>query len=422
MRIAIIGGGISGLTVAYRLADQHDLTLFEAADHLGGHTNTIAVPSVRGPLAIDTGFIVYNERTYPRFIELLDELGVESQPTRMSFSVRCDRTGLEYAGSGLDGLFAQRRNLFRPSFHRLVRDFLRFNREAPALLESDDESLTVGDWFRGRGYSPEFIEQYFLPMGSAVWSCPRSTFDRFPMRFIVAFYQHHGLLAITGQPRWRVISGGSQRYVEAMRRRFESAIRLSTPVLSVRRDQQSVEVQTRAGVACFDHVVFACHADQALRMLGAAATPLERELLSAFPYQSNVAVLHTDRSVLPRSPRAWACWNYHLSAAQPEQATLTYNMNLLQGLTSDEVYCVTLNGEEAIDPRRVIRRIQYQHPIYDTRRRAVQARHDELLGPNRASYCGAYWGNGFHEDGVRSGLRVCAGLRTESCEVASTKA
>ena len=424
MRIAIIGAGISGLTAAWHLSEHHELALFEAGSYLGGHTNTVDVECDGRTLAIDTGFIVYNDRTYPNFIRLLDQLQVGTQPTNMSFSVRCDRTGLEYSGNSLNGLFAQRRNLLRPRFYRLLRDFMRFNRRSLELLASDDESLTVGEYLARGRYSREFVEQYFLPMGSAIWSCPRTTFEQFPMRFIVAFYQNHGLLGVTNRPQWRVIRGGSRTYVDAMSRRFAGSVRLNSPVVAVTRGKDFSEVQLISGVVeRFDHVVFACHADQALRMLGENATPVERELLSAFPYERNLAVLHTDATVLPRSRRAWAAWNYHLPTSNPHKATVTYNMNILQGLTAAKTFCVTLNNEDAtgIDPRQVIRRIEYHHPIYDTRRLSMQRRHAEVIHRNRTSFCGAYLGNGFHEDGVVSALAVCRALVDESWKVASTK-
>ncbi len=416
MKIAIIGAGISGLTAAYRLSAAHEVTLFEANDYLGGHTNTVDVEIDGERHAIDTGFIVFNDWTYPKFISLLDELGVASQATSMSFSVRCDAANLEYNGSSLNGLFAQRRNLLRPSFYRMLRDIMRFNRDAPELVlgRTATDETTVGEFLARQRYSREFAEHYLLPMGAAIWSCPVGTFANFPIRFIVEFYKNHGLLSVRHRPTWRVIDGGSQTYVAKMAERFRGRIRLSTPVESVRRSANQVVVAPRNGSpGTFDHVVFACHSDQALRML-ADPTVTERDVLSEFPYGRNIAVLHTDHTVLPKRRRAWASWNYRLtgsSASNAEQsATVTYQMNLLQHLRSTHVFNVTLNSDERIDPAKVLRRFEYHHPIFTVRRAAAQARHRELINVNRTSFCGAYWGNGFHEDGVVSAWRVCEAL------------
>lgn len=325
MRIAVVGAGISGLCVAYRLRGLQDVTVFEAGDYVGGHTNTVPVTEERQTLAVDTGFIVFNERTYPNFCQLLRDLDVESQPSDMSFSVRCDRTGLEYAGTGWNGLLAQRLNLFRPRFWRLLRDWRRFGRESQQLLKDSAESLTVGEFFRDHPYSREFREQYFYPMGSAVWSCPHERLEHFPMRFIVDFYRQHGLLTLDDPPIWRVIRGGSQQYVAALTKQLPRPVKINWPVQRVvRLPGGDVRLEFRDRLPQdFEHVVLACHADQALRMLGADATPVERELLSAFPYEKNVAVLHTDTSVLPRLRRAWASWNYHIPREPSERLSPT---------------------------------------------------------------------------------------------------
>lgn len=418
MRIAVIGAGISGLCVAYQLRQLHDVTVFEANDYVGGHTNTLEVPEKNQTLAIDTGFIVFNERTYPNFCRLLQELNVASQPSDMSFGIRCDRTGLEYAGTGLNGLFAQRLNLFRPGFWRLLRDWRRFSVEAAELLQQPSESLTVRDFFRDHAYSREFREQYFLPIGSAIWSCPHELIEDFPMRFIVQFYHHHGLLTLADPPIWRVISGGSRRYIEAILASFPRAVELNSPVKGVHRQREGVLLHFRDGrQQTFDHVVLACHADQALRMLGEEASSVE------FPYEKNIAVLHTDIRVLPRSRRAWASWNYHVPAEPTGKATVTYHMNRLQSLQSKTEYCVTLNEEERIDPSRVLRSITYHHPVFSTSRLIAQRRHGELINHQGLSYCGAYWGNGFHEDGVNSALavsRVLGGAPVPSQEKLAT--
>lgn len=412
MQIAIIGSGIAGLVSAYRLRHEHDITVFEANDYLGGHTNTVDVELDGDSHAIDTGFIVFNDWTYPNFIALLTELGVASQPTTMSFSVRDDRTGLEYNGHSLNTLFAQRRNLLRPRFYRMLADILRFNREAQQLVRNHDDETTVGEFLSRYGYSRSFAELYLLPMGAAIWSCPTGTFAQFPIRFIVDFYHNHGLLSILRRPTWRVIEGGSRTYVQAMTRDFRDRIRLRTPVMGVRRFTDRAVVQFRSGeTQSFDHVIFACHSDQALRILGADATTTERDVLSKFPYERNVAVLHTDTSLLPKSRRAWASWNYRLRGEDAAPASVTYNMNILQRLRARHTFCVTLNDESRVAPAKVLRRFEYHHPVFTTQRAAAQARHGELLNVNRTSFCGAYWRNGFHEDGVTSALAVVDALR-----------
>ncbi len=416
MKLAIIGAGISGLTAAYRLSPGHDITLFEAGNYLGGHTNTVDV-ELDGELhSIDTGFIVFNDRTYPNFIKLLAELGVPSRATSMSFSVRCDAANLEYNGSSLNGLFAQRRNLLRPCFYRMVRDILRFNRDAPKLVLEDStfDQTTVGEFLEQHRYSREFARHYLFPMGAAIWSCPAGLFEKFPIRFIVEFYRNHGLLSLRDRPVWRVIDGGSRNYVVRMAERFRDRVRLRTPIQQVRRLPKEVLVTSEQGdTESFDHVVFACHSDQALRLL-ADPSVTEREVLAMFPYERNSAVLHTDETLLPKRRRAWACWNYRLAdetACEYDQpATVTYQMNMLQHIQSRHCFNVTLNSDDAISPSRILRRFEYHHPVFTIGRAAAQARHSELLNANRTSYCGAYWGNGFHEDGVVSALRVCEAL------------
>jgi predicted NAD/FAD-binding protein len=416
MKIAIIGSGISGLTAAWLLHQSHEITVFEANDYIGGHTHTIDVDVDGDQLAIDTGFIVYNDWTYPNFIQMLERLGVGSLATEMSFSVRCERSRIEYSGSNLNGLFAQRSNLLRPRFHRMLQDILRFNREALELLEADHDSLTVDEYIAQRGYSKQFSDLYLIPMGAAIWSCPPETFGKFPVRFIVEFYRNHGLLSIRNRPQWRVISGGSQQYVDKLIAPFRGRIRLNSPVQSIVREETAVTIRaTGSEDERFDHAILACHSDQALRILGDTATMIERSVLNEFPYQMNSAFLHCDDSVLPQRRRAWASWNYHIDGSTSRQneasketssqsATVTYNMNILQRLKTERTYCVTLNRDAAIDPAKVIGRYEYHHPVYTTERRAAQQKHPDLINHNRTSFCGAYWGNGFHEDGVNSAL------------------
>lgn len=411
MRLAIIGSGISGLTAAYRLSPQHDVTVFEAAGYVGGHTNTVDVQIDDERHAIDTGFIVFNDWTYPNFLQLLAELQVRSKPTSMSFSVRDDRADLEYNGESLNSLFAQRRNVLRPGFYRMVGDILRFNRQADRLVAECDPQMTVCEFLERYGYSREFTNHYLLPMGAAIWSCPMGTFARFPIQFIVEFYRHHGLLSITKRPTWRVIVGGSRNYITPLIQPFRERIRLKTPVVRVTRRDDFVEVQPQEGEPeQFDHVIFACHSDQALRILGLDATATEREVLGHFPYNRNAAVLHTDVSVLPQRKPVWASWNYRIRRDAPAAATVSYNMNILQGLSSRHTFCVTLNDEAGIDPQKILRRFEYEHPVFTVHRSTAQRRHRELIDRNRTSFCGAYWGNGFHEDGVVSALRVVDAL------------
>jgi len=409
MRIAIIGTGISGLSAAWALHRDHALTLFEAGDYIGGHTHTVDVEVQGRPYAVDTGFIVFNDWTYPQFIELLDQLQVASRPTQMSFSVRCERSGLEYNGETLNTLFAQRRNLFRPAFYRMIRDILRFNREAPALLEQEqDPSLDA--YLRAGRYSREFIDHYILPMAAAIWSAEPTLMGQMPARFFVRFFKNHGLLSVRDRPQWRVISGGSRSYVEVLVAPFREHIRLNCPVEWLRRTPGQVEIKPVGGaVEYFDQVIIATHSDQALRLL-ADPSAQEREILGALPYQENDVVLHTDTRLLPQRRLAWAAWNYHLPAQPRDRVAVTYNMNILQGLEAPETFCVTLNRGDAIDPARILYRTTYHHPVFTTAGVQAQARRAEISGVNRTWYCGAYWRNGFHEDGVDSGLAVARDL------------
>ena len=409
MKIAIIGTGISGLTAAWQLHRQHELTLFEANDYIGGHTHTVDVEVGGRQYAIDTGFIVFNDWTYPHFIALLDELGVASQATLMSFSVRCERTGLEYNGDNLNTLFAQRRNLFRPSFYRMIRDILRFNREAPALLNSASD-LSLNAYLQQQNYSREFCAHYILPMAASIWSAETTLVGEMPARFFVQFFKNHGLLSVSDRPQWRVIQGGSRSYVERLTAPFLDRIRLNCPVATVSREPSQVLIKPKDSPAeTFDAVIFACHSDQALQLLADATGP-EREILGAIPYQENEAVLHTDIRLLPRCRRAWAAWNYHLPTQPQARVAVTYDMNILQGLYTPETFCVTLNRSAAIDPARILYRTTYHHPVFTEAGVAAQARRAEISGVNRTGYCGAYWSYGFHEDGVNSGLAVARDL------------
>lgn len=408
-RIAVIGAGISGLAAARALHPEYDVTVLEADARPGGHTNTLRVESETGAVDVDTGFIVHNDRNYPRFERLLDELGVATQPSTMSFSVS-DGRGFEYSGASANGLFANRRHLLTPTFHRMVGDLVRFNHSARELL-AEQEDVSLGHWLERERFSSAFVERLIVPQASAVWSADPAQMWSFPARFLAEFFDNHGMLSLRGRPRWRTIAGGSRRYVDALVAPWRDRLRLGTPVRAVRRHDDHVAVRPAGGEAeRFDAVVLAVHADQALAML-ADASPREHAILEAFPYQANEAVLHTDVALLPRRRRAWASWNYHLLDAPPGRATVTYHMNRLQSLDCDEQYCVTLNRTEAIDPERIERVIEYEHPVYTAAALAAQARHAEISGARRTFYCGAYWGWGFHEDGVVSGLRAAGQVR-----------
>ncbi|GBL39866.1 hypothetical protein EMGBD2_11240 [Nitrospirota bacterium] len=411
MKIAIVGTGISGMVAAYLLHRDHEITVFEGADYIGGHTNTIDVEMDGRTYAIDTGFIVFNDWTYPNFTALLNRLGVASQPSDMSFSVTCERSGLEYNGTNLNTLFAQRRNLLRPSFYRMIRDILRFNRESPELLTQLEPGPLLGSYLDTHRYSRAFIDHYIVPMGAAIWSADHASILKFPARYLVQFFKNHGMLSVDHRPTWRVVQGGSRRYAEQMVAPFRDRIHLKSPVESISRCPEFVEVRTRLGgrddrTLRFDHVIIGAHSNQALAMLD-DPSPSENDILGAIRYQENEAVLHTDASLLPRRKLAWAAWNYHLLPTQPDRAVVTYHMNRLERLSSPHEFCVTLNHTQAIDPAKILRRITYHHPVYSQEAVAAQKRHNEISGINRTSYCGAYWGFGFHEDGVKSALAVC---------------
>lgn len=423
LRIAVVGSGISGLTAAWMLAERHHVTLFEADSRLGGHTNTVDVEFGGNRYALDTGFIVYNERTYPNFTRLLDRLDVATQASDMSFSVRSDRTGWEYCGSSLNGLFAQRRNLVRPAFYRMLLDILRFNRRAAELLESDEDGLTLGEYAARCGYGRDFWDNYLIPMGAAIWSAPPSRMLEFPARHFVRFCANHGLISLTNRPQWRTVCGGAARYIEAMRRTRRFDVRLSSPVQRLRRLPDGVELSVAGATdERFDRVVLAVHANQALAML-ADPSSAERDILSAFRFQRNEAVLHTDTSLLPTRRRAWASWNYHVPAASRSAATVTYWLNRLQRIDAPVDFCVTLNDDGTVKPARILKRMIYQHPLVTSRSVAAQACHAKISGQRHTHYCGAYWGYGFHEDGVTSAMRAVRQLDQGAigCTVAFTK-
>ncbi len=412
-RIAIVGAGISGLVAAYVLSRAHDVTVFEAGTRAGGHTNTIDVRVGGSVHHVDTGFIVFNERNYPGFTELLRQLGVPSQPTDMSFSVQCARTQLEYRGSSLGTFFVQRANLLRPRHWGLLRQIMRFNREAPRLLDRPEDGRRLRDYLTVEGYGPDLREHYIIPMAAALWSADPTTVLDFPAHYFIRFFQNHGFFRLQGRPSWRVVQGGSQRYVERLVASFPGSIRTGTPVRSVRRRDHAVDVVTEAhGVESFDDVVLAVHSDQALALLG-DPSEAESSVLGDVAYQANDVVLHSDPSVMPARRAAWSSWNYHLPADGSALATVTYWMNMLQDLPEQPPFFVTLNRSEAIDPAAIHRRIRYEHPVYDPAAREAQQRWHEISGLRGTHYCGAWWGWGFHEDGVQSALRVCRAFGLE---------
>jgi len=416
----VVGAGVAGLHAAWRLSRAHEVTLFEAAGYAGGHTATVDVEWGGRTWAVDTGFIVFNDWTYPNFIAMLEELGVAWQPSNMSFSLRCERSGLEYNGTSLNALFAQRSNALRPSFLRMIADILRFNARSRALLRPQDgsppgsrgdslgESLTLGEYL-GRGrYSRQFIEHYILPMGRAIWSAEASAMLGFPARFFVEFFDRHGFLSVDDRPVWQAVRGGSREYVRALLARARLDLRLSTPIESIRRLPNEVRVRTAGGtVEPFDYVFLACHSDQALRLLESPSAA-EREVLGAFPYAANEVLLHTDERLLPRRPLAQAAWNYHLLADPQEPVAVTYDMNVLQSLDAPVRFLLTLNHRKAIDERKVLGTFSYDHPVYSPQAVVAQARHREVNGAERSYFCGAYWRCGFHEDGVVSAQAALA--------------
>lgn len=406
MKIAIIGSGISGITAGCLLHGAHEVSLFESESRIGGHTHTVQVQCDGQSYEVDTGFIVYNEATYPNFIQLLERFRVPTQWSDMSFSVEHERSGRAYASHGFWSIFADRASLFDCAQWGLLREIFRFNAEARRFLASGDTSSSMEEFLLARGFSAYFKERYVVPLFSSIWSAAPGDVGAYPANYFLNFFKNHGLLEVKTGPRWRVITGGSSTYARAFTQAWRERIRLSTPVRSVRRAEDHVQIGFGNGESEeFDEVIFAVHSDVALRMLEDPTTQ-EREILGALPYQDNDVVLHTDTALMPRNRRAWASWNYHLSETPGAHATLTYDMNRLQGLEANERFLVTLNATGRIDPAKILRRFQYAHPVYTAQGIAAQKRHSEISGIRRTHYCGAYWGYGFHEDGVKSALEV----------------
>ncbi len=407
MRIAIIGSGIAGLTVAHRLHSRHEISVFEQRPRVGGHVHTVAVRLLGRTYHVDTGFIVYSEETFPNFSRLLRQLAVPTRETEMSFSVRHERSGVEYSGASLNGLFSQRRNLMRPPFLRMLYDINRFNRE----FNSPGSRPDIGDgpivqFLAERGYRPEFLEHYLVPLGSALWSAPPPAFRRYPASFVIRFLRNNRLLQTGRRPRYRFVAGGSANYLSELTAPFGDRIRVGCRAHRVRRRQKYVEVDAAGGGReQFDQVVIACHADEALDLLE-DPDETESELLGQFPYQANSVVLHTDPSVLPRNRRTWASWNVHVPPVDQDSVRITYNMNILQKIPGPHVFNVSLNDQRSVPAEKILGRFTYRHPQYGPGSERAQSRHRELIGRRRTSFCGAYWGFGFHEDAVNSALAV----------------
>ncbi len=407
MRIAIVGSGISGMTVAYLLDKDHDIVLYEANDYIGGHSHTVPAVVEGQSYPVDTGFMVFNTNTYPGLIRLLDRLNVKYQPTSMSFSMSCERTGIEYCATSLNTIFAQRRNLFRPSFYRMFADIFRFKRESENVLKEEDYETSLMEYLVEHNYSRTFIDHFIIPMGAAIWSADPRNFGKISARLFIQFLTNHGILKARDQPQWLTIPGGSQKYVEALTASFRERIRLSTPVTSIQRHPDHVDISDGTGhTEQFDHVVLAVHSDEVPGILH-DMSDRERDILGAIPYSRNRTTLHTDARLMPQSRRAWASWNYRVPEEESGSVLVTYNMNRLQHLTPPATLCVTLNGDDRLDPSQVLFDTEYAHPLFSASSAKAQKRWEEINGQNRTSYCGAYWRYGFHEDGLQSALWVC---------------
>jgi len=408
-KIAIIGSGISGLTCASMLQRNHEITIFEANNYIGGHTNTVEVHHEDQTFRVDTGFIVSNNRNYDNFLKLMSKFDVSLQPTEMSFSVRNDRLNLEYNGHNLNTLFSQRRNFFRPKFYQLVSDILKFNQVSKAFIKSDSsEKIKLGDFISANKLSDSFKDSYLLPMAAAIWSCSLQQAEEFPIEFFLKFFHNHGLLDIKNRPQWYVIAGGSKAYIKPLTAPFADRIRLQCPVTRVSRKDSFIEVTHIKGTEEFDHVIFACHSDQALNIIDEPGQR-ERDILGGLSYQENDVILHTDDSLMPNKKLAWASWNFLAGEQSAEQPPLvTYCMNILQSIKSELPLLVSLNARHKIKPEKILREFKYSHPVYSYQAIQSQSRRNEICGVDRLHYCGAYWYSGFHEDGVKSALDVAA--------------
>jgi predicted NAD/FAD-binding protein len=405
MKIAVVGSGISGLSAAYYLAKHHDVTVYEANNYLGGHTDTHNIDIIGQQCQVDSGFIVFNEENYINFTRFLSELGVESQPTQMSFSVQNVLSGLEYNATDLNRLFCQRRNLINPSFYRMIGDIIRFYREAPSVLADEHNTSTLGEYLEQGAYSRTFIDDHLLPMACALWSGPVSSIESFPLRYFVAFMHNHRMLSLNKRPQWRVVKGGSRSYVDAVLSQSKAKFVTGSPVQRLRHTSSGVELNVNGEVLTFDQVVVATHSDQALRMLE-KPSQAEIQVLGAIQYQSNDMLLHADETILPKNRKAWASWNVRVSPELMHQCTVSYHMNTLQSLDAPVEFIVSLNSNHLVDSNKVFVSRNYMHPVYTEATINAQQRWAEISGVNRIHYCGAYWGWGFHEDGISSALKV----------------
>jgi len=409
-KIAIVGSGISGLTCAYLLNEQHDITVFEAGDYIGGHTATKTIQKDGQSWQLDTGFIVFNDRTYPNFEKLLARIGVGRLASEMSFSVSNQDSGLEYSGTNLNSLFSQRRNIVNPQFLLLIKQILRFNQlcNESWLTKRIDSEQNLGDFLKQNNFNDYFTHHYIYPMGAAIWSSSLQDMQAFPLYFFIRFFYNHGLLSITNRPQWYVIPGGSSQYITPLCASFRDNIQLNSPVTSVERVEAGIRLKVSGGDwQYFDEIVLACHSNQAQAMLSDISDE-EKRVLSNLQYQNNEVVLHTDTRLLPNKKRAWAAWNYHLNHNNQRPAALTYNMNILQRLPDNApTFCVTLNQTALIDTQEILGVYQYEHPIFNAQSIQAQQKRTLICGQNHTHFAGAYWYNGFHEDGVNSALDVC---------------
>ena len=400
MKIAIVGSGISGNSLAYTLSKEHDITLFEKNNRLGGHSHTHEIISQGKKINVDTGFIVFNKKTYPLFTKLLDELNVHYEKSDMSFSVFSKDRNFEYNGTTLNTLFSQRKNIFNYKFIKMIYEIIKFNKVALTLLSAKTE-ISLETFLRQNNFSDYFCKNYILPMGSAIWSSNINSMLKFPAVFFVKFFNNHGMLNINDRPQWLTVTNGSKEYVEKLTASIKKNIRLNCPVKAVKRNKDSVEVKSSDGTEIFDYIFFACHSDEALKLISDLSTQ-EKEVLSSIPYSKNEVTLHTDESIMPNNKLTWAAWNYNIDSTNDMPIALTYNMNILQNLKTQQTILVTLNDNGNINPEKVLKKINYDHPLFSLKSVEAQKNYGIISGVNRTGYAGAYWGNGFHEDGISS--------------------
>lgn len=405
LNIAVIGSGISGLTTAHLLSRKHNITLFEKNDYIGGHTHTHSIKEEGTIYNVDSGFIVYNENTYPNFIKLLDSLNVKRQHSSMGFSVKSYNKDFEYSGNSLSAVFSKKSNLFNPYFLNMLRSIIRFNKNSVKDLETMNESTLLIDYLKSKNYSDYFINYYIIPMAASIWSTSPNFILEMPAIFFIRFFDNHGLLKITNRPQWWVIKNGSKQYVKKILDDFNGTIHLNTTINELKRESNKVYIKINNDTKIFDAVVLATHSDQSLSIIKDLSDN-EKNVLGKIKYQKNTALIHTDTSILPKRKKAWSSWNYLLDK-NDNKVILTYNMNILQSLKSKKTYCVTLNNTDMINENKIIKKITYHHPLFTKESVYAQSQKNLICGVNNTYFCGAYWGNGFHEDGVNSALDVC---------------